>query len=282
MADIADLQLDRSEAPPGAPEGPRFGARSTAATLIVLTLAASAAYLVWLQRSAESPPSTRGNSGAAEATTHPLPVERAADLAVPPLDETDPLVRQLVSQLSKHPTVMAWLATDQLIRTFAVVVQSIADHESPAKHLSSFTPAGAFGVVRDGAGRHIDPASYRRYDAYADAFAAIDAHGAARVYATLKPRISEAFRDLGDPRGDADTTLRRAIVELLATPVIETRIPVRQPHVMYAFEDPALESLSAAQRQLLRMGPRNTRIVQQKLREIAPYAGINLSEDASR
>jgi hypothetical protein len=51
---------------------------------------------------------------------------------------------------------------------------------------------------------------------------------------------------------------------------------------MFAFEDPALESLSPPQRQLLRMGPRNARIVQQKLREIAPYLGIDLPADAKR
>jgi hypothetical protein len=45
---------------------------------------------------------------------------------------------------------------------------------------------------------------------------------------------------------------------------------------MYTFEDPALESLTPGQRHLLRMGPRNTRLIQQKLREMAPYVGIDL------
>ena len=44
--------------------------------------------------------------------------------------------------------------------------------------------------------------------------------------------------------------------------------------VSYTYEDARLESLSAAQKQLLRMGPRNVRLVQAKLREIAPYLGI--------
>lgn len=281
MADFSDLRLDRPDAPAAGPGGERRGARVAAATLIVLTVAA-AAYLVWLRRPAESPPSVRVNSAPAERRTHPLTVEPALGIVVPPLDETDALVRQLVSELSKHPKVMAWLATNHLVRNFAVVMQNIADDESPAKHLSAVRPTGAFAVVIEGGRTYIDPASYRRYDAYGDAFAAIDARGAARLYATLKPRLSEAFRDLGDPRGDADATVRRAIVELLATPVIETRIALKRPNVMYAFEDPALESLSPAQRQLLRMGPRNTRIVQQKLREIAPYIGVDLPADVSR
>jgi hypothetical protein len=234
-----------------------------------------------MRRPAESPAATRTSSGVA-TPNHPLPVEHASDITVPPLDESDALVRQLVSQLSTHPTVAAWLTTDKLIRNFAVVIENIADHASPAGHLRPVKPTAAFAVRSDGAGISIDPSSYHRYDTAADAFAAIDARSAARLYATLKPRISEALRDLGDPRGDADAMLRRAIVELLATPVVETRIPLKQTGVMYAFEDPALESLSAAQRQLLRMGPRNVRNVQQKLREIAPFLGIDLSTDAGR
>jgi hypothetical protein len=38
---------------------------------------------------------------------------------------------------------------------------------------------------------------------------------------------------------------------------------------MYEFEDKKLESLGAAQKQLIRMGPRNSRALQVKLSEIA-------------
>jgi hypothetical protein len=51
---------------------------------------------------------------------------------------------------------------------------------------------------------------------------------------------------------------------------------VTQSKVLYTFDDPALEALTPPQRQLLRMGPRNERLVQQKLREIAPHLGIQL------
>ena len=39
--------------------------------------------------------------------------------------------------------------------------------------------------------------------------------------------------------------------------------------------DPALENLAPAQKQLMRMGPRNTKIIQAKLREIATALGID-------
>lgn len=278
MASFEDVRLDKSDAPSLLPDGRPLRSRRLAVTLIVLTLAALAASLIWLRRSAERNTPSPVSYTTSTPRTQPLPVERAADIDVPPLDASDALTRQLVTQLSSHPTVMAWLTTDNLIRNFAVVVLNIADRDLPSKHLRAVTPSGGFTVITDRGRTYLDPASYRRYDGYADAFEAMDAKGAAKLYATLKPRINEAFRELGHPRDDAaDATLRRALQSLLATPVIETRIPLRQPGVMYAFEDPTLESLSPAQRQLLRMGPRNVRIIQQKLREIAPYLGIDLS-----
>jgi len=45
--------------------------------------------------------------------------------------------------------------------------------------------------------------------------------------------------------------------------------------VAWDYADPRLQSLTGAQRQFLRMGPRNMRIVQAKLREIAQLAGLN-------
>jgi hypothetical protein len=46
--------------------------------------------------------------------------------------------------------------------------------------------------------------------------------------------------------------------------------------VSYKYDDPKLEALTLAQKQLLRMGPRNVRLIQAKLREMAPYLGITL------
>ena len=43
------------------------------------------------------------------------------------------------------------------------------------------------------------------------------------------------------------------------------------PHAVgFRYADPKLEELTAAQKQFLRMGPRNVRIIQQKLRELQP------------
>ena len=207
------------------------------------------------------------------ASVRPLP-EAGETIDLPPVDQTDAIVRELVAKLSSHPTVAAWLATDQLVRNFTAVVDNISTGRSPSGHLGKVRPTGGFQVREDRGSVWIDPRSYRRYDKYADAVSALDARGTARLYATLKPRIEDSYRELGHPDGNVDAALERAVVELLKTPVVEGDVALASKSVAYEFADPRLQSLSSAQRQFLRMGPRNVRLIQAKLREIAPFLGI--------
>jgi hypothetical protein len=195
----------------------------------------------------------------------------AERITVPPLDESDPVVRELVGRISSHPRVAAWLTTPGLVRNFSAVVVAVAEGKTPAGNLRPLRPSASFRVID----RAIDPKSYERYDPLADAIASLDAAGSARLYATLKPRIEEAYRDLGFPDASFDRTLERAIISLLDTPIPPEPIEVRpRGGLGYAYADPALEDLTAAQKHLLRMGPRNARVVQRKLREIALQLGI--------
>ncbi len=135
-------------------------------------------------------------------------------------------------------------------------------------------PTGRFTVIETRRGPVLDPKSYHRYDDYAAAIGALDAPGTARLYLTLKPRILDAYRELGVPEGDFDPVLERAIGVLLTTPAVEGEIPLRLKVLSYQFVDPDTQAQPAAARQLLRMGPDNMRIVQAKLREIARQLGL--------
>ena len=209
----------------------------------------------------------------------PQPVQplggNAAPIDLPPLDQTDPLVRDLVKQLTSNPRIAAWLTTQGLIRNFVVVASNVAEGKTPAGQLRVLRPSSGFHVVeRDGA-EYIDPHSYERYDGLAAAAASIDPAGAARLYTTLKPRIADAYRDLGMPDTPFDRTLEHAIIVLLETPIVDDPVRVApQGGVGYGFAAPNLEALPAAQKQLLRMGPRNVRTIQSSLRAIALALGI--------
>jgi hypothetical protein len=244
---------------------------SSAAVLIVclaLLLAIAGGGYLYLRRGRAAPPAAQ--APAAEAVKVR---QETTSVALPPLDGTDALVRELVGGLSSHPVVASWLTTDRLIVNFVTVTGRIADGKTPIAELKAIGPVAPFRARITRGGATIDPASYRRYDRYAQAVGAIDASGAARVYQTLRPRIDEADRNFGGS-GAFDAELERAIVELLKVPVVDGDVPLRSAGIGYAYAEPRLESLSPAQKQLLRMGPENVRTVQGKLREVAVALGI--------
>lgn len=272
-SDVPDLEIRQASEPPEpATSG---GGRGIVLVVGLLIVAAGVAAYVLLRGPAPaSEPAAPAATAPAPAAIEPLG-GAPAPVVVPPLDETDALVRELVRQLTSHPSVAAWLTTDGLLRNFVVAVANIADGSSPAVHLRTLRPSAPFRVIETRQGTVIDPRSHARYDSLAAAIAGIDPAGAAKVYATFKPRIQEAYRDLGHPDTPFDRTLEAAIVELLRTPVVEGPIRVEPAGgVAFAFANPGLESLSAAQRQLLRGGPDNTRRIQQALRAIAEALGI--------
>jgi hypothetical protein len=270
MDELSDFELQKTDAEstPAAPGA----ARSRLAWIVaVLIVAAGAPVYFWYPQAPDAPapttPTVAYRPVSAPANAPPAAID------VPPLDGSDDLVRRLVSALSSHARVAAWLATTNLIRTFTVAVENIANGATPARHLRVLRPAGPFRVVEDGEALHIDPRSYDRYNGLADAVASIDAGAAATLYSTLKPRIEEAYRELGREDG-FDAALGRAIAALVSTPTAGADVPLVHKGALNAFADPRLEGLTAAQKQLLRMGPRNVRLIQGKLREIAAALGI--------
>jgi hypothetical protein len=276
MADFDDLSLDGNRPRPPDPLTPDESSIPLAwliAAAVLLVLSVGALWYFVLRD--RTPP----RKTVAETTVDmPRPPARRAEpgeaIDLPPLDQSDAIVRALVARLSSHPAVAAWLTTNGLIRNLTLVIANIADGETPAKHLTPLRPAGSFSTRTSQGLTWIDPASYRRYDSIADAVEGVDARGVARLYATLKPRIQDANRDLAGKDADFDQTVQRAIVMLLRTPVVDRDVQLRTEKVSYRFSDPNLEDLTAAQRQFLRMGPRNVRIVKAKLREVAGFLGI--------
>jgi hypothetical protein len=200
------------------------------------------------------------------------------EIRLPALDESDSTLQALAHRVSTHPWLPAWLATKGLVRRFVVVVDNIAEGASPRRHLVFLAPEAAFKVSRRKAvgSRErsqervfIDASSYERYNLIADVFASLDAKSLAEIYRTMKPLVEEAYRELGVPENDFDERLSRAFEVLLETPIVEGEIELELLVTTYAYADPELEDLMPAQKQFLRMGPRNVALIQAKLREVA-------------
>jgi len=273
MADFDDLSLVRGPEPhiePPARTGPSL---TTIIIAAAVCLTAGALYYFYSRQT----PAAAVAKPAVAQTTVDLPrrtAEQGEAIDLPPLDQTDAIVRTLVQRLSSHPVAAAYLTTNGIIRNMTVVVTNIADGDTPAKHLRPLRPSGSFATTSSGGGTFIDPASYHRYDGIATAVDALDARAVARFYATVKPRIDDAYRELIGPDANFDRTLERAIIMLLRTPILDENIRLQTTKVSYAYADPAIEDLPKVQRQFLRMGPRNVRIVKAKLRDVAGFLGL--------
>lgn len=185
------------------------------------------------------------------------------------LDKSDEFVRNLAKELSSHPKLVSWLVTKDLVRKFTAAVDNIANGLSPRPQIDFFIPKDYFKIVEKGGSYYEDPSNYDRYNAVADVFLSLNAKRCASFYRQLKPLIQEAYQDLGYPEEDFHKTLTRAIVELLKVPVVDGDIVLVKKVITYMMANPELENLSQAQKHLLRMGPENVRIIQEKLREIA-------------
>ena len=276
MPDLDDLQLRRSPDTVPSIETRRNRAAVWIPAFLLVVGVIAVAYVFYLRRDRGTGTAAGVSVRTETPAVHGPLGGKPDDIVVPPLDQSDALVRQLVAALSAHPQVAAWLTTDGLIKNFTAVAHDVSAGMTPSSRLGVLAPRQRFRVLdRDGDLR-VDAHSFTRYDTLADAFASVDAEGAARLYATLKPRIEEAYAGQGFPDTPFDRTLERAIVHLLQTPIV-AESPVLEPRGadVFAYADARLESLSPAQKHLLRMGPRNVRLVHGKLREIALALGIS-------
>ncbi len=257
MAIPGDFELNRP-----APLGQKLGGTGGGPPVVPIVMVAALVVAVigggawWLSRAPEAPPAS--NTSAVLATEAPVAPPAAPAVVLPPLGEMDPFLRQLLGALSSRPELVRWLATDGLLQQLAAAIDVASQGRSPARDLKVLKPTGTFATVARGRSRAIDPASYKRYDGLATTITSIDASAAARVYKTIQPRLNEAYGNLGRQGGSVDQALAETLRLLLDTPVLgDPVVVVEGKGARWAYDDPGLESLTASQKQLLRMGPAN-------------------------
>lgn len=203
----------------------------------------------------------------APPTASPAPTPQ---LALPPLDDSDAFVRQIAAGLSANPELARWLARTALVRTLTVVVVNVAGGETPRPHLDFLAPRQRFRAARRPARLLVpDPAGFAGYDLFGDAVASVDVTVAASAYRTMAPLFEAAYVELGHPEGGFPAALDSAIRALLAVPVLREDVEIVPHAVGFRYADPKLEALTPAQKQFLRIGPRNVRLVQGKVKEMA-------------
>jgi hypothetical protein len=213
-----------------------------------------------------------------ERPTTPPPVPAPADIEPPPLvdralplpalDESDEEVRGGLTEMFGSDAVQRHLVPERVIRNVVVTIDNLPREALALQQRPFKSVPGDFIVDGDEDDYRLSPANYDRYKPLVDLIRAIDAKTLVAWYRGLQPLFQEAYEDLGHPNAFFNTRLLEVIDHLLATPEPSQPIRLVRPSVMYKFADEKLESLSAGQKLLIRMGPENAAVVKQKLREL--------------
>ncbi len=222
---------------------------------------------------AVEPPPAPQSVTAEPAVQYPIEAASAAQASTVPLDFADTL-----TDLFGSKAVLSMFQTQDFARRFVATVDNLGRAHAAAQ-LWPVNPAGGRFIVeqRDGI-TTISPDNGMRYTPYLLLIETVDMRQVAAAYVRLYPLFQQAYEALGYPRRHFNGRMVAVIDHLLATPHEDGPLAVRlpaingpiqpeRPWVLYEFEDPALESLSAGQKILLRMGPVNQRRVKAKLAE---------------
>lgn len=187
---------------------------------------------------------------------------------LPELAKSDPQFSQDILALS--PQLKPVLFKRQLIRKSIFSINDISQGMRPQIRLLrelSFTKS--FTVNQEGDKMYMSEESYQRYDHLAQAVDSIDSQAAAELYQKYLPLFEQVFAEFSYPENyRVLDIIKAATAKILDAPVINERIELIRPSVRYKFANPRLEKLSALDKQMLRMGPDNTQIIQDKLREL--------------
>jgi hypothetical protein len=110
-------------------------------------------------------------------------------------------------------------------------------------------------------------ANFERYAPLIKVVRSTDTTVVANLYFRLYPLFQQSYEDLGYPGQYFNDRLVEVIDDMLRAPDVQGPIELTQPKVFYEYADPKLESLSAGQKLLLRMGAANEATMKGKLRE---------------
>jgi hypothetical protein len=206
--------------------------------------------------------------------------EASAPEALPALDESDATVSARMAELIGREQVLGLLQADGLVRRVVATVDNLPRQRAPAAAWPVnptpqrfTTQAGADGTTT------IHPDNSQRYTPLVRVVEAVDTAKAVAVYRTLYPLFQQAYEELGFPGRYFNDRVVQVLDHLIATPVqngplavtlleVKGEMPSTRPWVRYEFADPALESLSAGRKMLIRTGPENHRRLQAKLVDI--------------
>ena len=246
------------------------------AIIVVVVLAWRAMHAPQEAPKVETPaPQAAAPEPAAPAQTGPkYPIESspvAAETttpALPDVADSDSVLHDALASLFGAAPLERVFNLQQIVPRFVATIDNLP-RQTVAQSKMSVKPVGGSMETTQADGKILLRAdNAERYDSYMRLLEQVDTQKLVQTYVHLYPLFQKAYRDLGYPNGYFNDRLVEVIDNLLAAPDVPAPIALTQPKVLYEFADPSLESLSAGQKMMIRMGPVNESHAKAKLREI--------------
>lgn len=219
-----------------------------------------------------------------DQTPPPAPTVEEAPVeveALPPLPQSDDEALETAEELLGEDPVRTYVVTEGVIPRLVAAVDALTLEELPKNILPVRGPGGEFQTEEIGLSDRINPetglpepqyvldaANFERYTGQVEVFESMDSQALVEHYRRYYPLLQQSYRELGYPEGEFQDRMLAVIDHLLTTPEPERPVQLVKPEAFYEFADPELESLSAGQKVLIRIGPSNAVRVKAKLREI--------------
>ena len=261
--------------------------------LLALLILAVAAGAWWMRRSATPPmPAAAPLAGAASVAPPVSPQAASAALASaePASAASLPEPKRAEAPLEEGGVAaalsalvgaqgMQLLVGDDFVRRFVVTVDNLGREHAPPRLWPVRPTPGRFQVIERDGRLVADPDNALRYAPLVQLAEQVDPKAAVALYGRLLPLLQPAYEQLGYPGQRFHTRLVAVIDHLLATPpapeplpltLVEVKgeVPSERPWLRYEFADPRLESASAGQKIMLRVGAVNERRLKALLRAL--------------
>ncbi len=233
-------------------------------------------YFLWLKEqpvetppspSVEAPPAPAPKPEPEPAIRHPIQAA-PSDKPLPPLSESDAPLQSALTDFFGREALEKFFDLKDIARRVVVTVDNLPRQKVPMRY-RLFTPvAEKFLTAGKEGNTFIAVENYQRYTPYVRLSETLDVKKLVAAYVHFYPLFQEEYKNLGYPNGYFNDRLVEVIDNLLDTPDVQQRIKLIRPNVLYQFDDPNLEALSAGQKIILRMGPENAVRIKAKLRQI--------------
>lgn len=214
----------------------------------------------------EAPPASEPKPEA--PIRHPIKAAPTPEKPLPSLGESDAAMQEAFAGFFDSAALEKFFDLKDIVRRIVVTVDNLPRSKMPMRY-RLFTPAPEkFLATGKDENLFIGDENYRRYTPYVLLSEAVDIKKLVATYVHFYPLFQQEYQNLGYPKGYFNDRLVETIDNLLETPDVKERIKLVQPNVMYRFDDPKLEALSAGQKAMLRMGPENATRIKARLRQI--------------